>query len=92
MSFRRWLRNWLHRDELMVSAEAPIESNRGNFEDSRTLNFNITPARGGMIVTNRYYNKRRGEYETNVHVIPDDADIPGTISQIVSMELLSTNQ
>ena len=59
---------------------------RLNNED--TLNFTVTPARGGIIVQVRKYDNRTGDHNMVTHVIFNDENTSERISEIVSMELL----
>ena len=71
----------------------PVGSIKGRddneFEDDRTLRFNVTPCRGGVIVTVKNYNRRHDRTDSTIYVIHDDEDVGEKISGIVSMELLS---
>lgn len=98
--FKRWLRNWLLSDESEKRQRAEKYSNSissisiGNStfdsEDHRvnTLRFNVTPARGGVVLTIKNYDRKRDEDNTTVHVLHDGQDLAKDIGDIVSMELL----
>ena len=96
---KRWLRNWLFKDDSKYAAGTKRGS-RGNelvatdstaddFDDYRTnIRFTVQPARGGIIITSRKYNKAKDENDQTVHIIHDDENVSENIAQIISMELL----
>jgi hypothetical protein len=96
--FKRWLRNWLLSDESEKSRRAEKYSNSVitgststfDSEDHRinNLRFNVTPARGGVVLTVKHYDCKRDEDNTTVHVLHDGQDLAKDIGDIVSMELL----
>jgi hypothetical protein len=53
-----------------------------------TLRFNVTPARGGVVLTVKSYDRKRDEDHSTVHVLHDGQDLAKDIGDIVSMELL----
>lgn len=86
---KRWLRNWILDDENQIeSLPYATESDEPNYEDHTTLRFNVTSARGGIILTVRNYDKRTDNHYYTAHVLHDDQNIADSIAQIVSMELL----
>jgi hypothetical protein len=95
--FKRWLRNWLLSDETEKSRRAEKYSNSvitsGSTFDAddhrvNTLRFNVTPARGGIVLTVKHYDRKRDEDHCTVHVLHDGQDLAKDIGEIVSMELL----
>ena len=92
-SVKRWIRNWLSDEETATKVrelpQGAIGMSGGDFEDDRSIRFNITPARGGMIVTVKNYNQRHDKTDTVVHIIHDNDEIADNIARIVTMEMLS---
>ena len=89
--FKIWFRNWLyddHNDEAKVLAH---DGEDRNYEDDKTLKFNVTTARGGVILTVRNYDQRQDRHFYTAHVLHDDQNIAEGVAQIVSMELLRTS-
>lgn len=95
--FKRWLRNWLMNDETEKRLRAdkysqPTSTLNSTFdsEDHRVTNlrFNVTPARGGIVLTVRQYDHKRDVDQSTVHVLHDGQDLAKDIGEIVSMELL----
>ena len=87
---RQKLKNFLYPDDeagLQSSNRLTVTSNDDYSEDN-TLRFNVTPARGGIIVSVRNYNRKRDTSENTIHVIHDDEDVAQRVSEIVSMSLL----
>jgi hypothetical protein len=58
------------------------------YNEDNTLRFSVTPARGGIIVSVRNYNRKKDASENTVHVIHDDEDVAHRVSEIVSLSLL----
>ena len=94
--FKQWLRNWLlnkdKEDKEQKYASPGISVGRSSFDadDHRvnTLRFNVTPARGGVVLTVKNYDRKRDEDHCTVHVLHDGQDLAKDIGDIVSMELL----
>jgi hypothetical protein len=92
---KKWLRNWLLADEkeqdhrvyaktgISVGSSFDADDHRVN-----TLRFNVTPARGGIVLTVKNYDRKRDEDHCTVHVLHDGQDLAKDIGDIVSMELL----
>lgn len=86
--FKRWVRRWLFEEEV----EKPSVSVREQeFDESQSLRFTVTPARGGIIVTVRHWDRRSDETKYTNHVMHDDENVSENIAQLVSMELLRSN-
>jgi hypothetical protein len=84
--FKQWLRNWLNDQEEDIAVN---QISTGNDIDSETaLRFEVIPARGGVIVTVRHYDRQKDRFNHTNHVIHDDENIAEHIGQLVSMELL----
>ena len=92
--FKIWFRNWLY-DEGSAQDEAEKvlahDDDHRNYEDDKTLKFNVTTARGGVILTVRNYDQRQDRHFYTAHVLHDDQNIAEGVAQIVSMELLRTS-
>lgn len=88
--FKTWLRNWILNESVEEKAESVYVSHDSNrdYEDDASLRFTITPARGGIILTVRNYDKRNDRHFYTAHVLHDDQNIADGVAQIVSMELL----
>lgn len=85
MSFRNWFRNWLHNDDAVkVRQDTTIASS----EFDTPIRLSITPARGGIVVTTRNYDRQKDRNNEIVHVIHDDEDVARRIGEIVAMELM----
>ena len=87
--FKLWFRNWLYDDHSDEDEKALAHDDEGrNYEDDKTLKFNVTTARGGVILTVRNYDQRQDRHFYTAHVLHDDQNIAEGVAQIVSMELL----
>ena len=90
--FKIWFRNWLY-DDHNDEAEKVLahDDDHRNYEDDKTLKFNVTAARGGVILTVRNYDQRQDRHFYTAHVLHDDQNIAEGVAQIVSMELLRSS-
>ena len=87
--FKLWFRNWLYDDHNDEAGPVLAHDDEGrNYEDDKTLKFNVTTARGGVILTIRNYDQRQDRHFYTAHVLHDDQNIAEGVAQIVSMELL----
>ena len=87
--FKLWFRNWLYDDHSAEDEKAMAhDDDHRNYEDDKTLKFNVTTARGGVILTVRNYDQRQDRHFYTAHVLHDDQNIAEGVAQIVSMELL----
>ena len=86
---RQKIKNFLYPDnevELVSSNRLSVTSD--DISEENTLRFNVTPARGGIIVSVRNYNRKKDTSENIIHVIHDDEDVSHRVAEIVSMSLL----
>lgn len=56
----------------------------------RTFRFDVTVARGGILVTTRRYDPKKDESHEIINVIHEDEDSNKKIADIVSMEILKS--
>jgi len=90
--FKIWFRNWLYDDHNDKAEKVLAHDDEGrNYEDDKTLKFNVTTARGGVILTVRNYDQRQDRHFYTAHVLHDDQNIAEGVAQIVSMELLRSS-
>jgi len=90
--FKIWFRNWLYDDGSAEEEKVLVHDDEDrNYEDDKTLKFNVTTARGGVILTVRNYDQRQDRHFYTAHVLHDDQNIAEGVAQIVSMELLRTS-
>lgn len=86
---RQKIKNFLYPDnevELVSSNRLSVTSD--DISEENTLRFNVTPARGGIIVSVRNYNRKKDTSENIIHVIHDDEDVSQRVAEIVSLSLL----
>lgn len=92
----RWFDRWLmkrvqnaYNANSVSEKEAPIPIQRDDVEDytAATVRFNITPARGGSVVTVMRYDQRKDHTDRVVYVIDESADLSKRVSEIVTMEM-----
>ena len=86
---RKKLKNFLYPEdgpECVISNRLTATSD--DYNEDNTLRFSVTPARGGIIVSVRNYNRKKDTSENTVHVIHDDEDVAHRVSEIVSLSLL----
>lgn len=86
---RKKLKNFLYPDNETELVPSRLSVTSGDdIQEDNTLRFTVTPARGGIIVSVRNYNRKRDTSENTVHVIHDDEDVAKHVSEIVSLSLL----
>jgi hypothetical protein len=86
---RKKLKNFLYPDNEAELVPSRLSVTSGDdIQEDNTLRFTVTPARGGIIVSVRNYNRKRDTSENTVHVIHDDEDVAKHVSEIVSLSLL----
>lgn len=86
MSFKSWFRNWLHSDEVLQVRQDTMTVASSEFDTP--IRLSITPARGGVVVTTKHYDRQKDRNNEIVHVIHDDEDVARRIGEIVAMELM----
>jgi succinylglutamate desuccinylase len=89
----KWLGNRIQRareyDECKMSTQlsrATVSERIGDQRDS--MNFQIHSATGGYILEFSSYDKRRDEWDKNLHIIRDDEDLGEGIAKIITIEML----
>lgn len=85
---RNKLRNFIYPQDNVTEANHSVGSDPDLIEESNTLRFTVTPARGGVIVQVRKYDRKNDDHSYVTHVIHDDESVSERIAEIVSMELL----
>lgn len=89
---KRWLRNWLMKDDenpkyaTLKASRPDVASNA--IDEDESLRFTVTPARGGVVVSVRHYDRKADRTNYTNHVIHDDENVAESIGHIVSMEIL----
>lgn len=88
-----WIRNKLHnfifpereadRANTLVSSSDDM-----GYDADNSLRFQLTNARGGIILSMRKYDEHRDRTYYQNYVIPDGEDTANSVAQIVSMEML----
>jgi len=85
------------RTEMVYATAAPSPKRRNQIsvghdvDIQRTFRFDVTMARGGVIVTTRRYDPKKDETHEIVNVLHDDSeDLTKDIAGIVSMEILKS--
>ena len=63
------------------------DSNPG--DSAPTINFSLSFAQGGKIITTTYYEPKTDRHNRTVHVIPDDEDFAERVKEIVFKECLT---
>jgi len=87
-TFKQWIRDWLNNDEDTSQDMVLASSSDPGYSSDDSIRFDITPARGGIIVNIRHYDPKTDRNTYTVHVIHDDQNVAENIAQIVSMEML----
>ena len=86
---RQKIKNFLYPgDEVELVSSNRLSVTSDDYNEDNTLKFSVTPARGGIIVSVRNYNRKKDTSENIIHVIHDDEDVSQRVAEIVSMSLL----
>jgi hypothetical protein len=87
-SIKRWIRNWLS-DEQEYGPEIERSTvSDSAFEEVNTVQLRITPARGGLILSVRHYDRRTDNHLYTNYVIHETDDTAKNITDVLTMELL----
>lgn len=78
-----WLNKKLNSRELLTASSQELDG--GNID---SLNFSITPAQGGIIMSVRHYDRKQDRSYTRLYIINDDADFATEIGRLAAMEVL----
>jgi len=84
--FKRKIVKWASEDD--EDCNVIYASEDLNIRLPNPLRFSVQKASGGTVVEVVYYDRKKDENTTNMHVIPDDQDIAEHIGKIVTFELL----
>lgn len=85
---RNKIKNFVFPPEEAEGKLATVTVDESGFRDDRSLRFDITSARGGIILSMRHYDDRTDRTHYQNYVIPDGEDVAQSVAHIVSMELL----
>jgi hypothetical protein len=89
MSFKSWIKNWLNSDDTSYTQDMRIDSvSTKGIESENSIRFEVTPARGGLVITVRIYDRKTDSHIWVNHVIHDDEEVPARIAEIISMNML----
>lgn len=90
-TMKNWIRNKLKNfifPEDTLEGKLYVTADEDQINEENTLKFSVTPARGGIIVQVRNYDRKRDETSYTTHVIHDDEHVSERVAEIVSMALL----
>lgn len=89
------LRNWLLKidDDSMEASNAIKPSRRVGISSGRTfetrgMNFTVYQANGGHVLEYSFYDIKRDESETRLHIITADQDLGQGIAHVITYEML----
>ena len=86
----KYAKNLLERDNGLQSSSASVKINslhHGDLESTQTINFKITPAQGGTILSISKYDSIKDRTIHGLHIISIDRDCATEIGNIVALEL-----
>lgn len=69
-------------------AEQDICTSDGNIDLPDPINFRVQTVSGGTVVESRWYDHKKDEHRTKLHIITPDESLSESIGKIVTMELL----
>ena len=91
MGIKSWLRRWIFDDDngkVAMTGNATATLRESEFDTP--IRFTVTPARGGVVVCCRNYDRQKDRSFDVIHVIHDDEDVAQKIGHIVSLELMKS--
>ena len=86
----KWFRKQVRRVLQEESCHKPQCETLAAVEDysDDPVRFELTSATGGRILTVRRYNRRTGESDRDVYLIPSGEDVGERVAKILNLELL----
>jgi hypothetical protein len=75
-------------NSISIGAKTADLVSRDRMDSNPDLTFKMYRAENGYIMEVRQYDKRSDRHSTNLHLIPDDADLGSSIAQIITVESL----
>ena len=101
--FKRWFNKmvrqaWEEARNEPEDASVPVAKLRGSgarlvsrddIDSAPTINFSLSFAQGGKIITTSHYEPKTDRHNRTVHVIPDEDDFAERVKEIVFKECLT---
>jgi hypothetical protein len=89
--FKSKFKSWIFDEESKAQVNRSkdrlsVATNEVEFDTP--IRFSITPARGGIVVTSRMYDRQKDRHHEIIHVIHDDEDVARKVGDIVALELM----
>ena len=98
------MRNWLRQRllNLLVGGDAEVRVTTGlrgrdsiceedissGIDLPDPINFRVQTVSGGTVVESRWYDHKKDEHRTKLHIVTPDENLSESIGKIVTMELL----
>lgn len=76
------------RGNISVRLNEDICVNEGGIDLPDPINFRVQTVSGGTVVESRWYDHKKDEHRTKLHIITPDESLSESIGKIVTMELL----
>jgi hypothetical protein len=95
--FYKWLRGKIRQADVELAdptSEIPYSHKMNAIAGSRyiesnsTMNFTISKANGGYVVSYHVYDKKTDRSDQRLHIITDDKDLGEELGKIISFETL----
>jgi len=90
----QWFYNWVlkraeqKKQKSITMTSSPLRTEEVDHHyGTNTLNFTLTPATGGIIVSVKRYDEKRDRNQTTLHIINDDQDVATELGKIAVLEL-----
>jgi hypothetical protein len=71
-----------------LDREQDICLNESNIDLPDPINFRVQTVSGGTVVESRWYDHKKDEHRTKLHIITPEESLSESIGKIVTMELL----
>ena len=71
-----------------VRMDQDICVNDSNIDLPDPINFRVQTVSGGTVVESRWYDHKKDEHRTKLHIVTPEENLSDSIGKIVTMELL----
>ena len=76
------------RNNIGVRIDDDVCVTEGGIDLPDPINFRVQTVSGGTVVESRWYDHKKDEHRTKLHIVTPDENLADSIGKIVTMELL----
>jgi S1-C subfamily serine protease len=74
--------------ELTIASSKSLRLSDDEIASGNRMNFTVTPAHGGMVLTFRKYDDRKDQNHYVNYIISDNQDVAEEVGRIIAMEMM----